>query len=135
MRGHKNMVKVSITSIETDNNMCTQTTVLNSYARYHNYTLKDAIACKLRCAKMFRDEDLLYMFIALSGVGSLLHMALEHNYIGAFKADRVYLSTEGYVKVYPFRLARPNTAVSQDETSNGSDLGVNMSFERVLERN
>lgn len=42
---------------------------MDSYARYHNYTIDKAIQCKRTNNKMFRDCDLLYIFNCLAEVG------------------------------------------------------------------
>lgn len=42
---------------------------------------------------MFRDSDLLYVLISLIEVAALMAANTKRLYLGAFKANRVYLST------------------------------------------
>ncbi len=58
---------------------------------------------------MFRDGDLLYIFSSLVDVASKVSTVLERHFIGLFRANKVYLSTEGYIKIYPFRLMAQST--------------------------
>lgn len=57
---------------------------------------------------MFRDADLFYIMMSLIEVGSRVAQALDKNYFGLFRTDKIYLSTEGFIKIYPFRLAQMN---------------------------
>lgn len=45
---------------------------------------------------------------SLLGVGSKIAAILGKGFKGIFKTFRVYLSTEGYIRMYPFHL-RPAT--------------------------
>jgi hypothetical protein len=51
---------------------------------------------------------------------------LGRNNLGVFRTGRIYLSTEGYIKVYPYQLNAQNlmTHQSLEETCNGSELEV-----------
>lgn len=41
---------------------------------------------------------------SLIGVGSKINQFLGKEYIGIFRSYKIYLSTEGYIKVYPVEL-------------------------------
>lgn len=73
---------------------------------------------------MFRDADLFYIVMGLADVGCRMGQVLDKPYVGLFRTDRIYLSTDGFIKIYPFRLAQPSlmTQQSLEETSNGSEV-------------
>jgi hypothetical protein len=103
--------------------LCSNTLEFDSYARYHNYTLEDAIDCKLNREKHFKEADLFYIMINLLQVGEKLNNILGKTYKGLFKVYKVYLSTEGYVKLYPFQLmaiAGPNLIRFQEDSTTNS---------------
>ncbi len=104
--------------------LCSNTLEFDSYGRYHNYTLENAIACKLEREKHFKEADLFYIMDSLLKVGDKLNNILGKSYKGLFKPYKVYLSTEGYVKMYPFQLVgiAGNSLIhlQEDVTSNGS---------------
>jgi len=104
--------------------LCSNSILFDVYARYHNYTLENAIHCKIANNKMFRDADLFYIMMALIDVGARVSKVLDKPYYGFFKTEKIYLSTDGFIKIYPFRLAQANlmTQQSLEETSNGSEL-------------
>lgn len=77
---------------------------MDSYARYHNYTIEDGIKCKRKNTKMFRDCDLLYIFNCLVEVGNKVSALTGNTYLGMFQSHRLFFSTEGFLKVYPFKL-------------------------------
>lgn len=112
--------------------LCSNSIIFDVYARYHNYTLENAILCKLANNKMFRDSDLFSILTGLIDVGCRVAQALDKPYHGLFRTDRIYLSTDGFIKVYPFRLAQPNLIAQQtlEETSNGSEIEVNQSHNK-----
>lgn len=73
---------------------------------------------------MFRDSDLLYVLTSLIEVGALMAANTKRLYLGVFKTNRIYLSTEGFIKIYPFRVHTLATMSQQSlaETSQESDL-------------
>lgn len=75
---------------------------------------------------MFRDSDLLYVLISLSEVGVLMAANSKRLYLGVFKAFRIYLSTEGFIKIYPFRINTLTTISQQslEETSQESEIDL-----------
>lgn len=46
----------------------------------------------------------MYIMGNLLQVGEKINSTLGKSYKGLFKAYKVYLSTEGYIKLYPFQL-------------------------------
>ena len=89
----------------------------DSYARYHNYTLQQAIRCKIEAGKQFKEADLLYVMGNLLTVGDKVVSVMGPGYRGLFKAHNIFLSTEGYVKVYPFTLNPINSIAALEDTS------------------
>ena len=81
---------------------------MECYSRYHNYTLHNAINNKRNCRKMFKDGDLVYIFSSLADAAHRISEHTDNNYLGLFKATKVFLSTEGFVKLYPFRICQQN---------------------------
>jgi hypothetical protein len=75
---------------------------------------------------MFRDSDLVYVLSSLIEVGALMAANTKRLYLGVFKANRIYLSTEGFIKIYPFRVHTPSIISQQSlaETSQESDIEV-----------
>jgi hypothetical protein len=53
---------------------------------------------------MFKEADLLYIFCSMADVAARIAEYSSELYFGVFKASRLFLSTEGFVKVYPFRI-------------------------------
>lgn len=84
--------------------LCSNTLEFDSYGRYHNYTLEEAIGCKVDKQRHFKEADLFYIMTSLLQVGEKLNNILGKSYKGLFKPYKVYLSTEGYIKIYPFQL-------------------------------
>ena len=93
--------------------LCSNSILFDVYARYHNYTLENAIQCKISNNKMFRDADLFYIMMSLIEVALRVSQILDRNYLGLFRTDKIYLSTDGYIKIYPFRLAQSNLIAQQ----------------------
>lgn len=89
--------------------LCSNSICFDAYAKYHNYTLENAINCKRALNKNFREADLLYVLTCLTSVLSRFNKVCGDHYKGVFQSDKVYLSTEGYIKMYPFHLrSQPN---------------------------
>ena len=86
------------------NDLCSKAAIIDVYARYHNYTLENAIKCKATQQKLFRDGDLLYLLDSLAAAAHKLDQAGLQHYLGTFKDNKVYISTEGFLKLYPFRV-------------------------------
>ena len=53
---------------------------------------------------MFRDADLYYILMSLVDVGSKINQIKNIPYLGLFRANKIYLSTEGFIKIYPFKI-------------------------------
>ena len=103
--------------------------VIDAYARYHNYTLRHALHCKQKNQKMFRDADLLYILDSLAAAAhTLTPPDLHHPYQGLFRDHRVFLSTEGFLKVYPFRL-HTSPHASQLSLAETSQESVDVDYE------
>jgi len=62
---------------------------------------------------MFRDADLIYIMMSLIEVAIRVSQVLDRNYLGLFRTDKIYLSTEGFIKIYPFRLVQSNLMTQQ----------------------
>lgn len=62
---------------------------------------------------MFRDADLFYIMMSLVEVGYRVAQVLDKNYLGLFRTDKIYLSTDGYIKIYPLRLVQSNFIAHQ----------------------
>jgi hypothetical protein len=73
--------------------LCSDAIIVESYARYHNYTLHNAINNKKKCRKMFKDGDLMYVFSSLADAAQRISKYTDSNYLGLFKATKVFLST------------------------------------------
>ena len=91
--------------------LCSRTVCFDSYAIYHNYTLKQAIQCKIEANRQFKEEDLLYVMGNLLTVGDKITSVMGPGYRGLFRASNIFLSFEGYIKVYPFTLVPINSPV------------------------
>ena len=106
--------------------LCSNSLEFDSYARYHNYTLENAIECKQAREKHFKEADLLYIMGSLLHVGEKINSILGKSYRALFKTYKIYLSTEGYVKLYPFQLVgiANNSLIRTQE-----DLATNSSME------
>ena len=84
--------------------MCSETIVIDHYAKFYNYTLVNAIENKKNRRKMFRNEDLLYIMGSMVDIALILQEKSSQEYWNLFRSDKVFLSTEGFIKVYPFRI-------------------------------
>ena len=61
---------------------------------------------------MFKNSDLLYIFISMVDVANRVSENTSEIYLGLFKANKIFLSTEGFVKLYPFKINQ-NATMSQ----------------------
>lgn len=96
--------------------MCIQKISLNIYAKYYNYTLEMAVLSKLKRNLRFREVDLLYILVCLLSIGRAVSEVIGRQYCGWFSLNNIYLSPEGFVKVYPFPLyceLKPPTGITR----------------------
>lgn len=85
--------------------MCIKKMTLDLFATYYNYTLLRAVVGKARRELSFKDSDLMYILESLVSVGQAVQQHTHSQYTGWFgDLDQVYLSPEGFVKIYPFPL-------------------------------
>ena len=78
---------------DTALDLCSKTICFDSFARYHNYTLDQAIRCKLEANRQFKEGDLLYVLGNLLTVGQRLAAVMGKGYRGVFRAQNIFLST------------------------------------------
>lgn len=50
----------------------------------------------------------MYIFSSLTDAAQRISEHTDCNYMGLFKATKVFLSTEGFIKIYPFRICQQN---------------------------
>ncbi len=82
--------------------MCIKDTKVHTFCNYYNFTLKQAIEKKKVRDSRFSESELIYI------MSSLLDLALflKNNSIvfGDYRSDKIFLSPEGYVKVYTIEI-------------------------------
>ncbi len=106
--------------------MCIQKLHLDIYAKYYNYTLHMAIDSKIKRLKRFREGDLVYILFALLSVGRTYESILSNQFCGWFNLNNVYMTPEGFVKVYPFPL---NCDIRQGQRNSQSPKKSNKSYQ------
>jgi hypothetical protein len=78
--------------------MCIKDKKSHAYCNYYNFTLAQAIEKKKKVKTGFQENDLLYI---MGCMVSLAHYLKQRQiFIGEYRADRVYISPEGYIKLY-----------------------------------
>jgi hypothetical protein len=82
--------------------MCIKKLTLEIYTRYYNHTLEMAISRKLARSKRFKEADVCYVLRSLLDVWKHISDEIDGKYVSLFNLNNVYLSPEGYVKMYPF---------------------------------
>lgn len=96
--------------------LCSNLLCFDVYAKYHNFNLIDAIHSKINHKKNFPEPNLLYILLCLVSAGVKFKDAGGKQYFGVFKCDKVYLTTEGYIKIYPFHLPSINAIANFPQT-------------------
>lgn len=61
-----------------------------------------AIHRKLKRNKRFKEADFFYVLASLLHIWKHINQFLTHKYVELFNIKNVFLSPEGYVKMYPF---------------------------------
>jgi hypothetical protein len=84
--------------------MCIQKLNLDIYAKYYNYTLDMAVEAKLKKFLRFREADLVYILISLLSIGKAFDLMVNSQASGWFSLNNIYITPEGFVKIYPFPL-------------------------------
>ena len=82
--------------------MCIKKISLEFYTRYYNHTLEMAIMKKVERNRRFKEADIFYVFRALLDIWKHISEELNGKYVELFNLKNVYLSPEGFVKMYPF---------------------------------
>lgn len=82
--------------------MCIKKVSLEIYTRYYNHTLEMAIQRKLKRNKRFREPDFFYVLSSLLNIWKHINEFLSNKYLEIFNIKNVFLSPEGYVKMFPF---------------------------------
>lgn len=84
--------------------MCIQKLHLDIYAKYYNYTLEMAVKSKFKNEKKFRQADLYYVLSSLLSVSQMMNGIIGSQPCNWFKINRIFISPEGTIKIYPFPL-------------------------------
>ena len=82
--------------------MCIKKLALEIYTKYYYHTLEYAISRKLELNRRFKEADLFYVFSSLLEIWKHLNDVLYNKHVDLFNLKYVFLSPEGYVKMYPF---------------------------------
>lgn len=82
--------------------MCIKKLALEIYTKYYYHSLEYAISRKLELNRRFKEADLFYVFNCLLEIWNNLNDVLYNKHIDLFNLKNVFLSPEGYVKMYPF---------------------------------
>lgn len=76
--------------------------MLDLYASYYNHTLENTIDIKLKRSLRFKEGDLFYILDSLLSVASIMHEKLGKIYTGLFSLKDVFISPDGFIKIYPY---------------------------------
>ena len=82
--------------------MCIKKISLEIYTRYFNHTLEMAIDKKLIRNRRFKEADIIYVFKGLLDIWRHISEELNNKYVQLFDIRNIYLTPEGYIRVYPF---------------------------------
>ena len=85
-----------------ENHMCIKDKKSHVYCNYYNFTLSQAIEKKKKTKASFAENDLLYIMGCVVSLANYLRQ--KEIFIGQYRADRVYISPEGYIKMYLLEL-------------------------------
>ena len=109
--------------------MCIKKIGLEIYTRYYNHTLEMAIMRKINRVRRFKEADVFYVAKSLLDIWSHISEVMNGRYVQLFNLKNVYLSPEGYVKMYPFpieidfvssplkpkKLSKPGSMIESEE--------------------
>jgi serine/threonine protein kinase len=78
--------------------MCIKDTKIQTYANYYNFTLQQAIEKKKMKEGKFTESELAFVLSCLLDVGGYLKK--EGIIFGDFRPEQIFLTPEGYIKIY-----------------------------------
>ena len=109
LRSHPHIVDIEVIRllqsknvIKLESEMCIKKICLQIYTKYYNHTLEMAIDKKIKRNKRFRESDVVYVFKSLLDIWKFVAEEVNQKYTALFHIKNIYLTPEGYVRVYPF---------------------------------
>lgn len=86
--------------------MCIKDTKIHTFCNYYNFTLRQGIEKKKLRESRFNEQELAYIMVCLLDLAVYLkNCGLV---IGDYRSDRIFLSPQGYVKLYSIQLDKTN---------------------------
>lgn len=103
---HKNLVKIHLCQLQEEVHVCIKNKQVHTYCSYYNFTLAEAINKKKIQECRFPEAELVYI------MGCLVELALFLKRfgiaVGDYRPGNIYLSPEGYLKVYLLEVEEDN---------------------------
>lgn len=90
--------------------MCIKNKKIHTYCNYYNFTLAEAINKKKITESDFSEHELVYIMSCL--IELALYLKKFDISIGDYRPDSIYLSPEGYIKMYLLEVEEDNKHIS-----------------------
>ena len=78
--------------------MCIKTKIIRTFHNYYNYTLEEQVKRRKINSQSFAENELVYIFGSLISVA--IYLKDRNIALGNYRSEDIYLSPEGYIKVY-----------------------------------
>lgn len=90
--------------IKLEAHMCIKDTKVHTYCNYYNFTLRQGIEKKKMRDSRFSEPELTYIMSCLLDLS--IYLKSCGIVFGDFRSNHIFLSPEGYIKVYTLDLNR-----------------------------